>query len=92
MAALIHAAIAKYITSGKVKDVSEAVDLLFTHDVQLPEAMIDPNDFRRQHCCTHRRACVVVCVRVCVRVSTASACTVPSLRLMTRARFRHCDS
>lgn len=52
-AALVHIAIAKYISCNILQDVSEAVERLLTRDLKPhPKVILDPDQFRRDHCYT----------------------------------------
>ena len=51
--ALVHVAIAKYILSSELTDVSEAMERLLTKDIQpVPSVVLDPDQFRREYCYT----------------------------------------
>lgn len=51
--ALVHVAISKYILSGELTDVSEGVRRLLTRAIQPHSSTIlDPDQFRRDHCYT----------------------------------------
>jgi hypothetical protein len=58
---VVRVAVAKYIMSKQVDDVSEAVELLCTDRILphlCPEALITPNDFRESKLYFEARVCL----------------------------------
>ena len=50
--ALVMLAINKYVATGQMRDVSDAVHRLLSEDIlrHMPAGCPDPNAFRREHC------------------------------------------
>ena len=61
--ALVHIAIYRYVATGEIKDVSEALHVLLTHEVEprvTHSEIADPNQFRQAHCYTSKVCKVLV--------------------------------